>query len=96
MEELETLEELEDVEELVTEGKASTDLLVRSSAGGVARVTILQPPIVAVSYLMPLMPFSELLFCAVRVSLRFSVTWTDHDMHRPKLLVRLIRSTALR
>jgi hypothetical protein len=76
MEELEDMEELENVEELAKEGNASTDLLVRSSAGGVARVTILQPAIVAVSYLMPLMPlmpFSKLLFRAVRVCLCVSV-----------------------
>ena len=99
MEELENMEDLENVEELVNEGTTSSDLLVRSSAGGVARVTILVPAIVPVSdllSLMPLVPFSKLLFRAVRVSLRFSTTWTDHDMHRPKLLVRLIRSTALR
>ena len=74
------MEGLENVEELVGKDEFRT-LLVRSSAGGVARVTILVPAIVPVSdllSLMPLMPFSKLLFRAVRESLRFSVTWTDH------------------
>jgi hypothetical protein len=77
---MEELEDLENVEELVGENEFRT-LLVRSSAGGAARVTILVPAIVPVSdllSLMPLMPFSKLLFRAVRESLRFSVTWTDH------------------
>ena len=80
MEELEDMKDLENVKEPVGTDEFRT-LLVRSSAGGVARVTTLVPAIVPVSdllSLMPLMPFSKLLFRAVRESLRFSVTWTDH------------------
>jgi hypothetical protein len=46
------VEELEAEEELVEERKRSTDLLVRPSAGGVARVTVLKPPVKAVICLM--------------------------------------------
>jgi len=47
VERLVVMEELEAVEELDPQ---DTNLLMRSSAGGVARVIVLEPPIVAVSY----------------------------------------------
>ncbi len=66
MEEIEDMEGLENVEELVGKNEFRT-LLVRSSAGGVARVTILVPTIVPVKAVICLMCFSKLLFRAVHV-----------------------------
>ena len=66
MEELEDMEGLENVEELVGKNEFRT-LLVRPSAGGVARVTILVPTIVPVKAMICLRYFSKLLFRAVHV-----------------------------
>ena len=77
---MEELEDLENVEEPVGENEFRT-LLVRSSAGGVARVTALLSAVVALLQgLVPLMLMLifKLLFRAVRESLRFSLTWSDH------------------
>ena len=93
MEELEDMEGLENVEELVGKNEFRT-LLVRSSAGGVARVTILVPAIVPVSdllSLMPLMPFFPSCCSVQCASHCVSVCLGPIiDMYRPKPLARLV------
>ncbi len=60
MEELEAVEELE-----TTENWQEENLLVRSSAGGVARVMVLWPAVVAVSYGKVMIQFPKLSRVAV-------------------------------